>query len=794
MLSLELTLTRAFALAEFYHFGFMVVSLALLGIAAAGSLLAVRRSLGDHPRAWSVCFSAAALTSLVGLNSVPFDSYAIAWDPRQLVYLTVTLACTSLPFLFAGLVVSGLLAAAPSRLHRVYGANMAGSAAGSLAAPLLVASLGVSGAVVAQGALGLGAAALIRPRRRESRRPDRRESRLRSKSTTTVLWVGALVAALAATSVPDALLVELSPYKALAQAMLAPDAMLADQRWTTAGRLDIVESSAIHVYPGLSQNAELQHPPRQAGLTIDGDNLTPITDLAPDDRVARHLAAHVPQALVAELRPDSDLVVLEPRGGWDVLMARAVGIAPVYVVERRREVIEAVHAYTAERGSLYESPAVVTAAVEPRTYLRRSGSTHGVILVALSDSFHPVTSGAYGLNEDYRYTVEAISDYLNALRPNGLLLITRWLQTPPTESLRVLASVSQALAGRGIDAPASHLAAIRSLRTITYVVGRDPLRAADIASIRDFASRLGYDLVWLPGMTAQEANIHNRLPQADYYHSVSELLDSPEAFVSSHAFDIRPPTDDRPFFNHYFRWSQTPDILAGLGRTWQPFGGSGYLVLVVLLAVLASLAAALISGPLLIRRVGTASPGVPPLLRLRTFAFFFALGLGYLFVLLPISQRFILFVGDAVTALAVVFFAVLLWSGIGSMTAPRWNPRLALIALVCGVAASPIALEILTEHALAWERSARLAATFPFLAPLGLLMGVPFAGGLAILEERAPGITPWAWAVNGTASVLSGVLAAMIAVAIGFGAVLYCGALSYAIALAAIWPFTSRTQ
>jgi hypothetical protein len=433
-----------------------------------------------------------------------------------------------------------------------------------------------------------------------------------------------------------------------------------------------------------------------------------------------------------------------------------------------------------------------TVTVEPRTYFRRSGRNHEVIVVALSDSFHPVTSGAYGLNEDYRYTVEAVGDYLDRLSPDGLLVLTRWLQTPPSESLRVLATVVAALERKGVSNPEDHIAAYRSLRTMTFVVCDSPLRSTDRDTIRRLSDDLGYDLVWLPGMSRSEANLRNRLPEPVYHMAATELLADPRDYVSRHDFDIRPPTDDRPFFNHYFRWQQTPQVLASLGRTWQPFGGSGYLVLLGLLAVLTVLSAVLVMGPLLIGRVPAGSPEAPRATRLLALLYFGALGFGYLCVLLPIAQKMILLVGDAATALALVFFSVLLWSGFGSLSAPRWRLELALPALVLLTALAPIVLPAVVELALPWGGPARILAVVAVLAPVGYMMGIPFARGLRTFEQFAPRITAWAWAVNGTASVVCGVIATMLAVGYGFSAVLAVGALSYLLALIAIWPLARR--
>ncbi|MDI7277926.1 MAG: hypothetical protein QME94_18245, partial [Anaerolineae bacterium] len=421
MLAFELTLTRIFAVAQFYHFAFMVISLALLGSGAAGSLLSVRPSLGRRPATWAAGFALAAVGSYAVLNLLPFDSYAIAWDRRQVFYLVCTFGGASAPFVFAGLAISGLLAADPRRLHRVYAANLAGSALGCLGVLPLLRRLGGEGTLFASASLGVAAAVLM--------------ARPASRTRSALHAFGALAAMVAllvlALQPPAWVSLRLSPYKALVQALFAPGARLALSAWGPVARVDVVESQAIHVMPGLSQNAIIPRPPLQAGLTLDGDNLRPLTALSAESELARELAENVPEAVAQALRPGARrYLVLEPGGGWSVLMALAGGAGSVTAVEHDPLVVDVLRRdYADLTHGLYNDPRVRVEVSEGRTYVRRAGETYDVVLVALSDSFHPVTCGAYSLSEDYRYTVEAMEDYLQRLKPGGLLVLTRWLQS-----------------------------------------------------------------------------------------------------------------------------------------------------------------------------------------------------------------------------------------------------------------------------------------------------------------------------------------------------------------------------
>jgi hypothetical protein len=218
-------------------------------------------------------------------------------------------------------------------------------------------------------------------------------------------------------------------------------------------------------------------------------------------------------------------------------------------------------------------------------------------------------------------------------------------------------------------------------------------------------------------------------------------------------------------------------VLQQMGKTWQPWGGSGFFVLVALLAVAIAVSGILIVLPLAVAGKGSRELKGP---KVRVLVYFGLLGVGFLFVELPLIQRFILFLGQPIYAFTAVVVSVLFFSGLGSLASSRLSPRRSLPLLVVTILIYPLALPLLFRGLLGAPLAFRLLVTMISLAPLGLLMGMPFPGGLAWLGTRAPGLAPWAWAINGCASVLASVLAAMVALSAGFSWVLAAAALAYA--------------
>ncbi len=766
-LLLEISLTRLFALAQFYHFAFMAVSLALLGFGASGSILVLRpawRGAGWERRlpGLAFAFALADLGSYLLANALPFDSFSIAWDARQPAYLVLYFTMPALPFICVGLAVGLALSALPARASRIYAANLAGSAAGCLLAIGFPLAWG-PGAVAFGAALGAGAGLIfaLGTRRR----------------AWAVLNLLALLGCgvLAVGSFPW-LDVRLSPYKGLRQALLYPGARVVASRWNAFSRVDLVESAGVRRLPGLSY-AYTGTLPAQWGLTVDGDDLAPVPLTQAGD--APPFADYLPAAAAYHLRPGARALIVEPRGGLDVLAARQLGAQEVTAVEGNPLVLAL--ALQAAPTGIYADPRVTAIAGEPRSFLRRTAQRYDVVQLSLAQPFRPVTSGAYSLAEDFHLTAEACAEYLASLEPGGLLVITRWLQSPPSEDLRTLALVIAGLERVGIRGPEGHILAWRGIQTVTLLARREAFTPAEVEMVRSFLADRRFDLVVAPGLKEEDANRFNIQREAVHYRAFNELLSAPDrrAYVAAYPFAVAPPTDDKPFFNHFFRWGQTPAILRTLGKTWQPFGGSGYFVLLMLLFVAVLAAAILILLPMRFWRGSGDGFSKSP-----AFLYFALLGLAFLLIEIPLIGRALLALGQPAYALAAVLFSLLVFSGLGSLAAPRVSWAGALVSLVIVALLVTWIQPPFLYAGLGWPLPARFALISLTLAPLGFLMGIPFPKGIAWLEKVAPYLIPWAWAVNGSISVVASVLAALLVVSWGYTYVLCLGAAGYAFAFA----------
>ncbi len=771
VLLFQVALTRLFSVAQFYHFVFLVVSLALLGFGASGSLLAAWPPL--RQRRWqavyALAFGPATVAAYVILNHWAFDSYAIAWDRSQLWRLIGNLLALAVPFTLAGALIGAVLSDPARSAGTVYGANMIGSAAGAAVAPILLDRVGDARVIMLCSVLAGSTALLL-----ASEAPQWRAGQVLAAVTAIVSLIGTIAP-------PDVMTIQPSPYKPLSFFQRNPDATLAPPRYNPYSRLDVVYSSTIHSAPGLSMTYFGDLPP-EIGLLIDGDNLMPVPQAS---AITPAFAAAMPAAIALDQFPaaEADVLVLGLGGGLDVQVALALGAATVTAVEPNSLIVEVMRGDLRAWAGLAGDPRVSIEHQELRTYARQTDRRFDVVQLALNDAYRPVTSGAFTLTENYVYTVEGFESYLDLLRDDGLLVITRWLQNPPSEDLRTLSLIIAALEHQGGD-PARQIVAFRSFQTVTFLVKRSAFSPAELDRIVTQAGELAFDMVLPPDVPPESVNRFARLETPVYHDTYVALVTAHDrdAFYDNYDFQVDPPTDNHPFFFHFFKWRQTPEVLNNLGRTWQPFGGSGFFVLIALLifAVLASITFIVL--PIGLRQRFRAALRQSQRARSWRVVFYFgSLGLAYLMVEVTTIQQFILVLGQPTLAMAVVLATLLLFSGIGSILSIRLDWGRAMLILVLLLIVWPWLLDGVSDLLLLLPLAIRLAVSVAIIAPLGLLMGVPFARGLTAIRDM-PDLIPWAWAINGGASVISAVVAVLLALSFGFTWVLWVGGAFYGVA------------
>ncbi len=806
----EVVLVRAFSIGLWHHFAYMVISVALLGFGASGTLLAVlgrRKTSLDQVggagwlAASAVLFAVTFPLAFALLQKIPFDPFLIVWDRRQLLYLGCYYLVMFVPFFSAATVIGLALITKSEESPRLYFYNLVGSAAGAALAVSLLEIAPVEQTVLAVAALAQAAALLALLEVVTS------PTAPRARQLAAVAVLAMLGMTLYFTARPPVL--RLSQYKGLSYALNLPGARLLATRSSAIGRIDVVESPAIRQAPGLSlvtpQEAAI---PRQLGFFVDAETAGAITAFDGNTSALGYLD-WMSTAAPYFARPDSPRVcVLGAGGGANVLLALRHDARHVDAVELDPNVVRLLRETLRNfSGSLYNRANVHVHVAEGRAFLESANEQWDVIDISLVDSFAAAAVGIGAVNETYLYTQQALTAYLRHLRPQGVLAVTRWIRTPPRDEIKLLATAVAALEAMGLH-PADRLVLVRSWATATLLLKREPFAAAELTALRRWAEERLFDIAYFPGMAAGEGNRFNLLAQDSYAEAADALLASAarrEEFFREYPFFVRPATDDRPYFFHFFRWRSLPLMFSTAGFAFVPFVEWGYLILVATLIQSAVLGGLLILLPLaMLRRKAPGHPRSGPGARLLVLAYFLALGIGFMFVEMALIQRLVFFLANPVYAVAVVLAGLLLVSGLGSGWAARLvaqgysMSRLAsMAALGVAVIAAVYAFGLypVLRPLLDLPLAARVAVAFAVMLPFAT-MGMLFPLGLRHLGRVHAELLPWAWAINGCASVVATSLATLLALGAGLAVVLLAAAACYVVAAVAArqWGFFAADQ
>jgi spermidine synthase len=752
-LLLELALTRLFSVVLFYHFAFLAISIALLGLGAGGVFAYLLKKclarFSTRTLASRLCMINSVLVLLV-LEVVLHVPVSLTVTGENFLRLSVLYVVSSIPFFLTGLLFSVVFARETWRVPRLYGADLSGGALACLAVVPLLNVVGGPNTILA-AAVAMAAAGMVW-----------------APSSAARKSAGALAAAfvlLIAANYSGRLIDVV-----YAKGIFRNPAWVEFARWNALSRVEVDRQ-------GLGK-----------AIVIDADASTSIMncDLAhwsgsrcEEDQMS------APPALANVLRPHGEFAIIGPGGGVDVLRAVANGSPSVTGIE-----INPIIANTIMRGRyadyaqhLYERPEVHIHVTDGRSYLRSTPQQFDVVQMTLVDTWASTAAGAFALSENNLYTVEAFREYFEHLKPDGMIAITRWEFQQPREALRVVSVAMQALHSLGVADPAHNFMVVSAETLnqdgipVVVLAKKTPFTAEEEAAVPEFFDQYDDDLVAL------------YLPSHPNHNPFSDLIASndPDRFAQSYPYNVSPVTDNAPFFFFTLKAGQ---ILGQKqhGMDWKV--NLGVLVLILVLVISAAAVLGFLILPLALQG-GRHSP--LPLL------YFVAVGLGYILVEISFIQRFVLFLGHPTYALTVVIFLLMLSSGAGSLFSRRWLPRTEMcwMPLILVILALVANIFLLPRFLPAWvglQLSYRFLISGVLLVPLGFVMGMPFPTGLRALGARsglevpnsaagADNAVEWAWAMNAAASVLGSVLAMVIAIQFGLTVTLACGVAAYLMAL-----------
>jgi hypothetical protein len=777
----QLLLTRIFSVTLWYHFGFMVVSVALFGM-TAGALTVYMLNARLRPEhiardlsASALLFSLFALLGFMihlGLPVVRRGTAAINTGPLALTYLLL-----AIPFFFAGINVTLALTRLTVRVGKLYAADLIGAASGCiLFAVGLEVMDGPTAAFFVAGLLCFASLAYA----------WNRQAPRFLQVTAALLGIGLAGFVLLHRQQVQAG----TPWVALRYVRGEVEGRPLYERWNSFSRLTIWGDPEAEVPAfgfGFPQGAGPTATVRQLRLAIDAGADTYLTAFGGDPEEVAFLKSDVTYA-AHTLRPDSRVLVVGSGGGRDLLAALAFTQPSILGVEVNADIVDLVHGVLGEfTGHLEALPGVRVVQDEARSFIARQVEPFDILQLSLIDTWAASSAGAFVLTEHSLYTLEAWQNMLEHLSKRGVLSVSRWyFPDNPYETYRLVALGAAALESTGVEDPRQHMLLLtnlppdadhaRQVGIATLLISRSPLSPDELERMEAYADRLGFYLLLAPGAASD--------PLLAEVASMRDL----EALSADLPESILPPSDDRPFFFFGVRLS---DLLTGrfAHASLAPATGAAVYILSLLLTTVTGLAVLTLLVPIVVPGGAKQRTRSWPL-----FLYFAAIGCAFMLIEVSQLQRLTIFLGHPTYGLTVALFTLLLAAGIGSWTthavAQSRSPRatgMRLIALLVVLVLYALLAPVVMEACKACPTPVRILVSILMLFPVGFFMGMPFPLGMQRAALAFASLRPWLYGINGATSVAASVLAVILALTVGLRLTFLSGALCYLLALGALY-------
>ncbi|MES9969966.1 MAG: hypothetical protein ABW092_08005 [Candidatus Thiodiazotropha sp.] len=792
-LGYEILLMRLFSIIQWHHFAYLIIALALLGYGISGSLLStIQPTIARHYR-WLyplslMLFALSALGSYLTAQSLSFNSEELLWDFHQVLNLAIICWLLALPFVFtATAICMTFMVYSERQVSAIYAVDLLGAGVGALGIVVSMFLLMPQQLLVAITLAGLTALAIAIW-----------ELDFSYKSRLYIPLM--LLVVLLLNTAPQVSL-NYSPYKGLMQTLQIKGTAIVDQYSSPLGYLTLVASDEMPLRhaPGLSL-INPREPPRQLGLFTDADNMSAITRFNGDLETLSYLD-RTTSALPYHLKSAAELLVIGSGTGSDLLLAHYHQVKSIDALELNPQLIELLRSdYKGFTGAIYDNPGTRLHIAEARDFLSQRDKKYDLIQIALVDAASASSSGLYALNESYLYTREALALYLSHLAPEGYLAITRWIKVPPRDSLKLFLTAYQALQSLGLDNLEKRLLLIRNWQTATLLVKNGTFTSRELDLSDTFCQARLFDTAYSHRLTEAQANRYNQLREPYFYRASKQITNGQqEQLLESYKFDLQPASDDRPYFHHFFKWESFIEALKLRHQGGMPLIEWGYIILILTLVITTMISALLILLPLHIishsrgKRAGGSS-------HWRVFYYFFAIGVAFLFIEIATIQKFIRFLHHPIYAISISLTGFLLFAGLGSFFSERLTQKFSRyrIAVVAVLVITLVCLGYLFLLEPLFEGLGHLAMLYKFtistllIAPLAFFMGMPFPLAISRMRKQESNLIPWAWGINGYASVISAGLATLIAIELGFTAVILIATLLYLSILMA-FPSVNRS-
>ncbi len=765
-LMLEIGMTRIFSILYEYHYAFLVVSLAILGLGAGGIFFHIRLKNTKYEnfglKFSGMGFGLAVLFMLLVVVSVP---------GLNIIYFSALLAF--LPFLFSGIFLSASFERLAKHSGKLYAVDLIGAALGSF---LVIYALKLGGIAVAlMAGLIASLASIILSGFEEERRIKKKLIRLSFlPGAFLILFLSNVLFGFFG-RIPFSVLSQKEMLHLIKNPLY--DAKISDTRWSHFGRTDLVknkndQSGMVFFIDGTAGAFMYQ---------FDGDfgNMSNTAVL----ELKNKYTGYFPISLLPSHEKRSALII-GPGGGRDILAAKLAGVDKITAVEINPDLVYLARKYDEYNGGIFKKRDDINVIVdEGRSFLKRSGKKFDIILLSIPITKTSRSPEGYALSENFLFTVDSMNDYLENLNENGRVIV---VAHHDLEIFKLIFLALEVFKQKGISPQMAlkHIYTTGPPMFQVFVLKKTPITEEEAEIIHNKAMLemhyqtesmfIPYVSQHLHSFSMGEGMVHQVKMLNEIILGISEGKYNPEDVIKTVGYDLRPDSDNSPFF--YKMRKGLPEKIV---------------VLLIFTSFLTAFA-------LLIRP--RFKPPKKRILYRRDSLFrflFFSIGAGFMLIEIPLIQKFTLFLGLPIYSLSTLIFSLLIGAGLGSYISgriekPNSVAKLAGASLIIALIVSLYIsfLPAVFDKLLGATITVRVLVSGSLIFPLGFMMGIPFPTGIRLIHKlRMSEQVPRMWGINGFSSVLGSVLAVALAILWGFHMSLIFGVFLY---LAVAFIFLSK--
>lgn len=776
----EILLTRIFSVTMGYHFAFMAVSLAMFGMTAGAIIVYImpKRFPQENINAIiaknSFYFSVTTILSFLLHVFIPFIH---GMSILGIAVTVFTYAEISVPFIFSGICITLLLTRFPASVNKLYASDLIGASLGCI---LVVIVLNLSGGPTGVFITALFASLASLMFYKGSPNSGNPGNGMKKTVLAFTIIIGLFGV------VHTVMVNNNSPLIRLfwVRGEWAEKPLL--EKWNSFSRVSIDGDSTKYQVPfgwGLSDKYDRSRKIRQLMLNIDAHSTTVLSHFNGDTSELSHLKYDVSN-LAHYLRRDADVMIIGSGAGRDILSSLAFGQRSVLGIEINKDMISAInHDFGGFTGHLDKYPNVEFVGDEARSYIQRLDKKYDIIQVSVIDNWSAAASGAFVLTENALYTVETWELLLSKLKENGILTVTRFYRAKPIEHYKLFNIAADAMNKLGINDIRKHIMLVKCQQleriedksgTGTILISRKPFTEGEIKMIDSLNTVFAFENIVSPKEVKDSV-----------FATLTSSQNERKKFNESFPVDISSPSDDKPFFFHFMKFTDIAD--RQLWQSWDmAFNAKAIFILLTLAGTMAGLSLLCVVIPLKLTAKKVNLKGTLPY-----FIFFTCIGLGFMLVEISQIQHLNIFLGHPTYSLAAALFTLLISSGIGSYLSGANKTDIkkgSYLRFAC-LLAIVILFGLVTPHIIHAFRdqatSVRVLIAVLMLFPLGLFLGMAFPIGMKLASKVSTEVTPWLWGINGVMSVLATILSIIIAMNFGISASYWTGAVCYLFAVIA---------